>query len=285
VERLIAMKLLPLVAASAVVAVVVPISLAARGKPSAARPAQVASGGPQLWTGTAALLQTQGQPLTLCGGATLSSLPPAGCGGALVRGLDPMTIEGAKQYSGGTITTPSVRLVGTWDGEALTVTQPAELAEPPRSTSPEPEMPGPSCPEPAGGWPFDRVDLTAWSRVQEYAAQQPDAGTPRVDRSQRILTVPFTGDLERHRAAIAELYDGPVCVELVERSDRELRALFTRVQADLKTRGLKLLGGNGGGSAWPYVEARVVAASPKQLAEIEASYDGLLRLTSFLVPV
>ncbi|MBK5307869.1 MAG: hypothetical protein JJD92_14385 [Frankiaceae bacterium] len=274
--------LLPLAAAAAVVAVVATVSYVARDQSTPAPPA--AQDEAQLWTGTATLLQTPDGQLTLCGGAVLTSLPPAGCGGAAVRGLDPMTVEGAKRYQNGSITTPSVRLVGTWDGQALTVTQPPVTAQP-QAPDPEPDIPGPSCPEPAGGWPFDRVDMDGWDAVQEYAVRQPDAGTARVDDSQRILTMPFTDDLERHRADIAKLYDGPVCVELVERSDRELRALFDRVQADLKKRGLEMLGGSPNGSAGGNVSASVVGVTPEEKAEIEASYDGLLRLSSFLVPL
>jgi hypothetical protein len=273
------MRLLPIAAAAAVVAVVVPIALVVRSddrsSPRASAP------GPELWTGTATLLKTPGGDLTLCGGVVLTSLPPAGCGGPKVRNLDPMTVSGAERFPNGTITTPSVRLVGTWDGDALTVTEPPVPAQP---TSRAPEtIPGPSCPEPAGGWPFDRVSQEGWSRVQEYAARQPDAGVPRVDSSQRILTVPFTGELDRHRADIAKLYEGPVCVELARRSTQELKDVFERVQADLKKRGLEMLTGDGGGSARDYVEIQVVAVTDEEKHEIESSYDGMLRLSSFLV--
>jgi hypothetical protein len=275
------MRLLPLGAAAAVVAVA--IGVAALGHPSsapAARPSPRPS--TQLWAGTAALLQTPGHGLLLCGGGTLDSLPPAGCGGAIVHGLDPMTVPGAHRFPNGTITAPSVRLVGTWDGTALTVTEPPELSQP--SPGPTVDIPGPSCPEPPGGWPYDRVDLQRIQRVQAYLATQPDAGTLRVDNSQRIFTAPFTGDLERHRADIARLYDGPICVEAVQRSDRELRAVGTRAQAELKARGLQLLNGNSGGSAFPYDELTVVAVTAREKAEIEAEYGGALRLTSFLQP-
>lgn len=76
-------------------------------------PAAAPSHAEQLWTGTAPLLQTPDGKLTLCGGPTLDSLPPASCGGALVRGLDPMTAPGAHRFAAGTITTDSVRLMGT----------------------------------------------------------------------------------------------------------------------------------------------------------------------------
>lgn len=278
------MRLLPLTAAIAVTALVVPVTLALRDGPDdrAATPAQ-SSQPEQLWTGTATLLQTPDGELTLCGGGILQSLPPAGCGGPRVLGLDPMTVDGAERYDNGTVTTPSVRLVGTWDGTALTVTQPPESREPEQATPPD-DIPGPSCPEPEGGWPFDRFDQAGWERVTQYAATQPDAGTPRVDDSQRSLTVPFTGDLDRHRAEIAELYDGPVCVEQVERSEREMQALFDDVQRELERRGLQMMGGSPG-SGRGYVDVSLVAIEPDEQAELEAEYDGRLRIESFLQPL
>lgn len=277
------MRFLPFVAATATVAVVVPVSLALRDADGPDRRPGVTAQAPRSWTGTATLLQLADEPLTLCGGVTLESLPPAGCGGAEVQGLDPMSIPGAERHANGTITTPSVRLVGTWQDQVLTVTHPPVLAQ--REQGPVDSVPGPGCAEPDGGWPFDRVDRAGWSRVQEYAARQPDAGVARVDQSQRIFTVPFTGDLDRHRAAIAELYDGPLCVEQVRYSTKELAAVFTRVQAELERRGLQMLSGSPGGSGTPYVEVDVVGVSPEERAEVEASFDGMLRLTSFLQPV
>lgn len=270
----------------AVVTASVQLTGAARPAERATAVRETAPVGEQLWTGTARLLQTPDGSLTLCGGVMLTSLPPAGCGGARVRGLDPMTVVGAERFANGTITTPSVRLVGTWDGEALTPTRPVELAEPPTpEPEPEPAIAGPGCPEPDGGWPFDRVDRAGWQRVMQYAAAQPDGGTPRVDDSQQILTVPFTGDLERHRAALAVLYDGPLCVEHVERSERELRAVFDRVQQELTARGLQLMEGSPGGTGRPQVEVRVVAVTEAERAELEAAYGGVLQLRSFLVEV
>lgn len=275
-------RFLPLLAAVAVVAVAGSVTLALRDEPVDRRATAPAE--PRAWTGTATLLQTPDGTLTLCGGVTLTSLPPAGCGGAAVRGLDPMTVPGAQRYPSGTVTTPSVRLVGTWDGTALTPTEPPVLADP-AYDDPMDQIPGPSCPEPSDGWPYDRVDVDGMTRVSAYVEAQPDAGTPRIDSSQRILTLPFTGDLDRHRAAIAELYDGPVCVELTARSDRELQQLGERLQRELAAKGLLVLGASAGGSACGCVTVDLVAATPPELAEIEAAYDGVVRLTSFLEPV
>lgn len=277
------MRWLPLatavLVAGTVTSAVVAVQVVRRDDPT---PRRAAAEAPHLWTGTASLLKPPRAELTLCGGATLLSMPPAGCGGAVVRGLDPMTVPGATRYPNGTVQTPSVRLVGTWDGRALTVTQPPVRADPP----PEPttKIPGPSCPEPASGWGTEEVDPEAANALQAYVDSQPDAGTPRVDRSQRVMTVPFTGDLDRHRAELARVYDGPLCVELVEHSARELEGVFSRARSDLENRGLQMLGGTGAGVE-PRVEIQLVAATPEKMREIEASYDGMLRLRSFLVPV
>jgi hypothetical protein len=235
-----------------------------------------------LWAGTATLLQLARGPVTLCGGAVLTSLPPAGCGGPEVLGLDPMDVPGAERFANGTVTTPSVRLVGTWDGTALTVTEPFELRRP--TPEPAPPVPGPSCTEPQGGWPFDRVDQAGWGRLQEYMARQPDAGVGRVDTSQRIFTAPFTGDLERHRRAMTELYDGPLCLELVERSRSELMAVFDQVQQELERRGLRMLSGSPGGSGKAYVEVNLIAITDEEREELEGSFGGRLRVTRFLEP-
>lgn len=276
-------RLLPVLAAAAVVGVVAVAATASLAQRDPDTTQTVASA-PEAWSGTATLLQTPDGTLTLCGGVTLTSLPPAGCGGALVKGLDPMTVAGAERFPDGTVTTPSVRLVGTWDGTALTPTEPPVPAER-ADDSPAPEIPGPSCPEPGGGWPYDRVDLDGIDRVLAYARAQPGAGTPRIDRSQRILTLPFSDDLDRHRTAITGLYDGPVCVERAVRSDRELQQLGKRLQRELEDRGLLVLGSSAGGSACGCVTADLVAATPAQLQEIEQAHDGVVRLTSFLEPV
>ncbi len=98
-----------LLAALAVVALVGTVTVSLRGQLAD----RTVASAPQTWTGAATMLQTPDGTLTLCGGSTAQSLPPASCGGVIVRGLDPMTVPGAERFQDGTITTPSVRLVGT----------------------------------------------------------------------------------------------------------------------------------------------------------------------------
>jgi hypothetical protein len=56
------------------------------------------------------------------------SLPPPGCGGVEVRGVDVWQVPGAARLSNGAVMTDPVRVVGTWDGTALSVTEPPRRA-------------------------------------------------------------------------------------------------------------------------------------------------------------
>jgi photosystem II stability/assembly factor-like uncharacterized protein len=60
----------------------------------------------------------------------LWSLPPPVCGGVTVTNLDVAGISGTRTQPNGVIVTPTLRLVGTWDGHALRLTeqpQPSDL--------------------------------------------------------------------------------------------------------------------------------------------------------------
>jgi hypothetical protein len=56
------------------------------------------------------------------------SFPPTACGGIEVRGVDLTQIPGVEGYPSGGQGSPARRLVGTWDGQALTLTEPPQLA-------------------------------------------------------------------------------------------------------------------------------------------------------------
>lgn len=63
--------------------------------------------------------------------AFLMSYPVEGYGGIEVRGVDFSQIPNVEGYPSGALVSQAMRLVGTWDGQALTVTerpQPAEKA-------------------------------------------------------------------------------------------------------------------------------------------------------------
>lgn len=101
--------------AALVAAAPVPLLLACAGAPSWLRP-------PPRYAVTAGVM-AQGRLVRACHGSLLS-LPSPMCGGVDVRGLDPRSIPGGRVQSNGILLTPAVRLVGTWDGHSLTLTEP-----------------------------------------------------------------------------------------------------------------------------------------------------------------
>src|SRR5260370_34398158 len=75
--------------------------------------------------------------------------PVHACGGIEVRGVDASRLPGGDGYPGGGHVSHAMRLVGTWDGHALTLTEPPQLAaQSPGPPPPAPPDPG-SPPRPA----------------------------------------------------------------------------------------------------------------------------------------
>ncbi len=184
----------------------------------------------------------------LCLGGVTDWLPPQ-CGGVPLIGWDWTTFEG-EQSSGGTTWTDSIIVTGVYDGTTLTVTDAhapteADLAGLPRP----PELRAP-CPEPEGGWlaaaadaPVDRGSNLG---IGEYVDTQPDHVGWYYDRSLNpdvdsgiddphkfIIVALFTGDIERHEAALKEIWPGALCVAEAERSAAEVEAIATQVLAGL----------------------------------------------------
>jgi hypothetical protein len=235
-----------------------------------------------LWTIDAGLLQTKDAPLRVCMN-WLDSLPPAGCGGVELRGVDIDSLPNDTRATSGMVWTGPMHVIGTYGDGVLTVTeQPRKASEttPPAEHRP---IPPPSCPAPAGGWPFDKVDRDGRTRVSQYVYDAPDGGSVRIDASQRIMTAPFTGDLDRHRKELAALYDGPVCVELVKASRTELAKLSEKVIAEVKRAGFGYLGG-ATENAFGTVEVIVAAATEQQRKDFTEAHDGLVEIESFLHP-
>lgn len=234
------------------------------------------------WTGTATLLRRPGGPLLLRGGGVAESLPPAGCGGVEVRGLDdPASLPGVRSRNGVLWSDDLVRMVGTWDGRVLTLTEPPTAAAQPLLTPPRPPL-DPACAEPEGGWPFDRFSEDGRRRAVQYAYAQSDYGSVWVSGDQRITSATFTGDLARHERALRELYDGPLCVGAAPRSHAELDRLFKDVQRELGSRGLVVFSASLGRDS---VEVEVAALTAEQEAALRQEYGGLLVPTSFLRPL
>jgi hypothetical protein len=95
---------------------------------------------------------------------------------------------------------------------------------------------GSPCPEPPGGWTASDLDRTghrARLPLEEYLTDESDLARVWWDTKAApgpgVLNVAFTGDLDRHRSEIAEIWGGPLCVSSGTRSIAELRSAAARL--------------------------------------------------------
>lgn len=192
----------------------------------AAAPARPA--GP-LYTAVSTVLQLKGGPAYLCIGGVELSLPSAGCGGVILPGVDASRLPTAHVYANGTVDTGLLRVIGRWDGHALTPTRPIVRAAFPKV---QPYVPlRTACARPGG---TTAPDPTGQDRAVAAAQAAPDASYLYVSGDGgRVLNAAFTGHLARHRAALRMLYTGPVCVIRGHGTARSLTALSNRIGRDL----------------------------------------------------
>lgn len=201
-------------------------------------------------TATSTVLESPDHGPQLCLGGVGESLPPQ-CGGLDLVGWDWAAVEGEESVAGTTWGTYTV--VGTYDGESLTLTEPAREPDPDRGDD-EVEIVTP-CPEPEGGWrvvdPATTTD-EAMSDAIAHARAQPDVGGVWLDQSinpaadvdpidemamndptKLVLNLSFTGDLDRHEAEIRELWGGALCISTARISAAELDRIRGEVQAEV----------------------------------------------------
>lgn len=169
--------------------------------------------------------------------AVEESYPPQ-CSGLDVVGWDWDAADGEETASG--TTWGDYHLVGTWDGERFTPTEPpgppdweAQLREVDLSTP---------CPPPEGGWsPVDPERTT--SETLQAAIDRAEAspgfaglwfdqtGNPRPnDPAGLVLNVRTTGDTAELEASLREVYGGAVCISPATHTYEELRAIQATVR-------------------------------------------------------
>jgi hypothetical protein len=170
-----------------------------------------------------------GQPTMVCW-FVLTSLPPQCGSGIEVRGLDVSALPGSRTREDVTFTEGQVELIGTLDTTEFILT----VTEPPTPVSVG--EPGPSreppCDEPTGGWPPFLISNADVHTIRDYGKRFPDSWSGAwTDTQRQVWTVAFTGDLSAHEAALAELYDGPICVIRAEHTRAELDAIDTAIEA------------------------------------------------------
>ena len=197
----------------------------------------------------------------MCPGMVLDSYPPR-CSGIPVVGLDWSDVPWAEAVDGADWAPEirgtrwaSVRLVGTYDGETFALTRPPGAAvwgeETPFSTP----LP---CDEPAGGWQvINEGTADRDGAAVGYAQAQPEFmgnwshRLPADAAAYSVKVFTFTDKLDEHEQAIRDIYGGPLCVSLADRSLAELEAIRNKVKAvivspEAEAAGIYLLDGQYG---------------------------------------
>lgn len=188
----------------------------------------------QPYTGIFTVLEGRGHGPQLCS-MVAESYPPQ-CGGPDIAGWNWDHAPDAESADG--VTWGFYSVTGTWDGATFTLTE-----RPLSGAATSPMVPddavldfSPPCEPPAAGWAVvDPATATEAGRAaaEDYAHAQPDFAGTWIDSLARpnILTFSFTGDLERHEAALRQLWGGPLCVSGAERSMQELIAIQDEIVA------------------------------------------------------
>ncbi|GAA0974943.1 hypothetical protein GCM10009555_032080 [Acrocarpospora macrocephala] len=231
------------------------------------------------------------------------SLPPQ-CGGPDIAGWDWNGVEHSDRHG---VRWGEYRVVGTWDGEKLTLTEPPRPAERPDSPPSRSRFTSP-CPEPSGGWrpvapakaTQQAIDaaITRAKKLPGYAGawldqsyldeiEGYDSNDPRSveryanDHERLVLNLRFTGDATTREPAIRELWGGALCLSQAQHTKKELQTLHGRASKEIK----------GVFSGWVdelkgQVEIGAWLATPELQHEVDEKYGkGLVVLHSFLRPV
>lgn len=229
-------------------------SLAACGTEEAPVSTTPSAGPEQVYSGAFTVLESPDHGPQLCS-VVMDSFPPQ-CGGPDVAGWSWDDVEDAESADG--VTWGYYSVTGTWDGTALTLTEPPL---PGAATSPmlppgepvEPDFTSP-CEPPAGGWAVvDPATATqaALDAATAHAAAEPDYAGSWVDQSinpaadddvpdemamndptKLVLNVRFTGDIERHESDLRAIWGGALCVSAAEHSESDLLAIQEELSGD-----------------------------------------------------
>ena len=248
----------------------------------------------QQYTATTTVLESPEHGPQLCLGGVAESYPPQ-CGGPDVVGWRWDEVEGEEAANGTTWGTFTV--VGTWDGEQLTLTEPPGPPVPEDGVDVDLSTP---CPPPPGGWQVvDASKLGGQGAALEYAGAQPDYAGAWLDQSINpaaaedqpdesamndpallVLNVRFTGDLARHEAEIRAHWGGALCLTEAARPVQELERIQQELVEELQplSAGIDIVQGT--------VSLTVPVPDPALQASLDERYgEGTVVVTGILRPV
>jgi hypothetical protein len=263
------------------------------------KPVRPANAGPQRYEIDARVEQdsTHGPELCIYAIAGAATRNSSDCAGPRITNWD-WSQAPPKTRTRDTIQSISgvYHLVGTYDGTAFTLTQPPVPGHEPRPTVKSEPAP---CPTPPGGWQSTdpaRHGLTEFQALQDAAQGAPDfagmwssstVGTgPSNDfQHNHVTVVAYTGNLDAHRAQLAALWGGPLCVVQHAHTYGELQATMTRINNDPGQLGLQILG-DGPDEVHDVIDLQVVAATDATQRAIDRRFGpGLVKVSSLMKPI
>jgi hypothetical protein len=222
--------------------------------------------------GLVTVLDSGGGP-EMCLGAVAESYPPQ-CGGPALADFDWGDV-GSEEAGG--VTWGQYALTGTYDGTTFTVTDAIPAALYDVMAEPEQDPLAAACDDAtttdtSKATPEDMdATLAAASALPTYASAWLSGNT---------INVAVTEDAEGAEAELRETWGGMLCVTTVEKTDADLNAVNTELQAAL---GDQLL--TSGSFSPDSLDAQVVYDDGSLQEWVDTTYgDGLVRISSALVP-
>lgn len=225
-----------------------------------------------------------------------TSYPPQ-CGDLELVGWDWDLVDD-EQSVGGTTWGGYYEVVGTWDGERLTLTEPPRVADPEGTPGPDLSTP---CPEPAGGWtivdPAKTTSATLEAVIAAARARPDFAGAwldQPIDKTQPapsaytdptnlIVNVRVTGDVAQAEQDLRQIWGGPLCVSAAARSHEELLAIQDEIFA--YSAAIRMLHGGIDETTGVYNLGVVIDDGRLQAYYDERYGRGVVKVTSWLQPV
>lgn len=260
----------------------------------AAEPVTAGSGASpdQRYTVSTTVLESPEHGPQLCLGGVADSYPPQ-CGGPEVVGWRWDEVDGEESASGTTWGTFSV--VGTWDGEQLTLTEPPGPSTPGDHVDTDLSTP---CPPPPGGWQVvDASKLGGQGAALDDASAQPDFAGAWLDQSinpaaaedepdesamndpaKLVLNLRFTGDLPRHEAEVRARWGGALCLMEADRPVQELERIQQELVEELQplSAGMDVVQGTVG-ITLPVPDPALQASLDERYGEGTVVVSGILR--------
>ncbi|MEU7579957.1 hypothetical protein AB0B50_20435 [Streptomyces sp. NPDC041068] len=220
----------------------------------------------------------------------LESLPPQ-CGGPDITDWDWTKVKSTTRNG---TTWGAYDLVGTWDGKRFSLTAPAVATKQRARDQGEEDGEGIPCRRPADPRKatentYDQVFEVAESLPGyaggwvTYLKGHPKTSEQRPDYRQLAVTFRFTGDPERHRGALRDVWGGALCLTSAQRTMTELKRIQRKLEEDVTDQHVLSTGID---ETKGRVDVEVILATPDVRKRLDDLYGkGATHVSGWLKPV